>query len=402
MAPESRPGPTTRAVHAGHLSNPFGAVTSPMYQTATFRFRTLAAMLEAFHAGPEAMVYTRYANPTIAAVEHKLANLEGAEAALAFASGMAAITSTFFSLCGPGDRILCQREIYGGTFEFLSHWAERVGWKVDWFSIREQDSLDVMLEKRPRVVYAETPTNPTLRLIDLQRLAERAHDAGSVVVVDNTFATGYLQQPLALGVDVVVHSATKYLAGHSDLIAGCAMGSRDRMVDLWKARKILGGSIDPHAAWLLERSIKTLTLRVDRAQENAAKVAEFLSKHPYIERVHYPGLPSHPDHALAKSQMKGFGAMVTVELAGDMSAAARFCDSLTVFQLAASLGGVDSLVSVPAASSHFALTPEERAEAGVTEGMVRLSVGIEDARDLIDDLAQALAAAATNVAAVRA
>jgi cystathionine beta-lyase/cystathionine gamma-synthase len=402
MSPDPRPGPATRAVHAGHLSNPFGGVSSPIYQTSTFRFRSLAAMLEAFHAGPEAMVYTRYANPTVAAVEQKLANLEGAEAALAFASGMAAITSTFFSLCGPGDRILCQREIYGGTFEFLSHWAERVGWKVDWFSIREVDSLDVMLDAKPRVVYAETPTNPTLRLVDLSRLADRAHAAGAALVIDNTFATGYLQKPLLLGADVVVHSATKYLAGHTDLIAGCAMGSRDYMVDLWKARKILGGCIDPHAAWLLERSLKTLTVRVERACENARAVAEFLGKHPFVERVHYPGMPSHPEHALAKTQMKDFGAMVTIELAGDLSAAARFVDSLTVFQLAASLGGVESLVSVPAASSHFALTPEERAEAGVTEGMVRLSVGIEDAQDLIDDLAQALAAAASNVAAVRA
>ena len=402
MAPDPRPGPATRAVHAGHLSNPFGGVSSPVYQSATFRFRSLAAMLEAFHQGPESMVYTRYANPTVAAVEQKLANLEGAEAALAFASGMAAITSTFFSLCGPGDRILCQREIYGGTFEFISHWAERVGWKVDWFSTREQDSLDVMLESKPRVVYAETPTNPTLRLVDLKRLAERAHKAGAVLVVDNTFATGYLQQPLALGADIVVHSATKYLAGHSDLIAGAAMGSRDRMVDLWKVRKILGGTMDPHAAWLLERSIKTLTLRLERACKNTRAVAEYLATHPFVERVHYPGLASHPDHALAASQMKDFGAMVTIELAGDLSASARFVDSLKVFQLAASLGSVDSLVSVPAASSHFALTPEERAEAGVTEGMVRLSVGIEDARDLIDDLAQALAAAATNVAAVRA
>src|SRR5690349_8032161 len=299
MSSASRPGPSTRAVHAGHLSNPFGGVSSPIYQSATFRFRSLAAMLEAFHQGPDGMVYTRYTNPSIAALEQKLASLEGAEAALAFASGMAAITSTLFSLCGPGDRILCQREIYGGTFEFLSHWAERVGWSVDWFSIREQDSLDVMLEKKPKVVYAETPTNPLLRLIDLQRLAERAHAAGAYVVV---------------------HSATKYLAGHSDLIAGCAMGSRDLMVDLWKVRKLFGGSIDPQAAWLLERSIKTLTIRVERAQENAAKVAEFLAKHPFVERVHYPGLASHPDHALAKTQMKGYGAMVTIELAGDLAA----------------------------------------------------------------------------------
>jgi cystathionine beta-lyase/cystathionine gamma-synthase len=396
-----RPGPATRAVHAGHLSNPYGAVSSPIYESATFRFRTLAAMLEAFHQGPDAIVYSRYTNPTIAAVEHKLANLEGAEAALAFASGMAAITSTLFSLVGPGDRILCQREIYGGTFEFMTRWADRLGWKVDWFSTSEVDSLDVQLAARPKVVYAESPTNPTLRIVDLERLAARAHAVGAALVVDNTFATGFLQQPLALGADVVVHSATKYLAGHSDLVAGAAMGSRDRMVDLWKVRKILGGTMDPHAAWLLERSIKTLTLRLERACKNTRAVAEYLATHPFVERVHYPGLASHPDHALAASQMKDFGAMVTIELAGDLSASARFVDSLKVFQLAASLGSVDSLASVPAASSHFALTPEQRAEAGVTEGMVRLSVGIEDAPDLIADLAQALAHAATGVAAAR-
>jgi cystathionine beta-lyase/cystathionine gamma-synthase len=276
-----------------------------------------------------------------------------------------------------------------------------VGWKVDWFSIKEVDSLDVLLEHKPRVVYAETPTNPTLRLVDLKRLADRARAAGALLVVDNTFATGLLQKPLALGADVVVHSATKYMGGHSDIIAGAAMASRAHIVDIWKARKILGGTIDPHAAWLLERSVKTLPLRLERACQNARHVAEFLAAQPLVTRVHYPGLASHPDHALALAQMADAGAMVTIELAGDLSTAARFVDSLHVFQLAASLGSVESLVSVPAASSHFALSPEERAEAGVTEGMVRLSVGIEDAQDLVDDLAQALAAAASTVPAVR-
>ncbi len=402
MSSDPRPGPATRAVHAGHLSNPFGGVSTPIYQSATFRFRSLAAMLEAFHEGPGAMVYSRYSNPTVAACEQKLANLEGAEAALAFSSGMAAITSTLFMLLGPADRIACQREIYGGTFEFLSHWAERLGWIVDWFSIREIDSLDVMLESGPKVVYAESPTNPTLRLVDLARLGERARAVGAALVVDNTFATGFLQRPLELGADVVVHSATKYLGGHSDLVAGAAMGTRERMVELWKVRKLLGGCMDPSAAWLLERSLKTMPLRVERACQNAQEVATFLAKHALVERVHYPGLATHPDHALAKTQMKGFGAMVTLELAGDLQAAARFVDSLRLFQLAASLGSIESLVSVPAASSHFALTPEERAEAGVTEGMVRLSVGIEDARDLIDDLAQALVHASAGAVPARA
>jgi cystathionine beta-lyase/cystathionine gamma-synthase len=386
-------------VHAGRLENPYGALSSPIYQNATFRFPTLAAMIEAFQAGPDAYVYTRYNNPTISACEEKLAATEGAESALAFSSGMAAITSVLFDLLRPGDRVLCQREVYGGTFEFLSHWAERVGWHVDWFSIDDRAALEAGLAARPKVVYAETPANPLLRLVDLRALAREAHAAGAALVVDNTFASGVIQKPLELGADVSVHSATKYLGGHSDLVAGCAMGSRARMKPLWKVRKLLGGCIDPHAAWLLERSVKSLPVRVERACATAVQVAEFLAAQPGVERVHYPGLPSHPDHALAQTQMSTFGAMVTIELAGDLATAGRFVDALRVFVLAPSLGGAESLVSVPAASSHFALTPEERAKAGVTEGMVRLSVGLEDPADLIADLKQALAHAANAVPA---
>jgi len=401
MAPDPS-GPSTRAVHHGSLENEYGALSSPIYQSATFRFPTLAAMLEAFHAGPAGMVYTRYNNPTIAAVEERLAATEGAEAALAFGSGMAAITSTLLAFLSPGDRILAQREIYGGSFEFLNAWAPRLGFHVDWFSLRDLGALDTLLAGKPRIVYAETPTNPLLRLVDLERLAARAHAAGALLVVDNTFATGLLQRPLALGADVAVHSATKYLGGHSDLVAGAAMGSAARMAAVWKARKIFGGCIDPQAAWLLERSIQTLPLRLERACANARAIAAHLAEHRFVERVHYPGLPSHPDHALAKAQMSDFGAMLTVELGGDLAAAARFVDHLKLFQLAASLGGVESLVSVPVASSHFALTPAERAEAGVTDGMVRLSVGIEDTADLIADLDQALAHASAGAETARA
>jgi cystathionine beta-lyase/cystathionine gamma-synthase len=402
MSSDPGPGPATRAVHGGHLEDRFGAVTAPVYHSSTFRFATLAAMLEAFRAGPDAMVYTRYSNPTIAALESKLAATEGAEAALAFSSGMAAITSALLSLLEPGDRILLQREVYGGTHEFLRTWAPRLGWTVDWFSVGDAAAVERGLAARPKVVYAETPTNPLLRCVDLARLAREAHAAGAVLVVDNTFATGLLQQPLALGADVVVHSATKYLGGHNDLVAGAAMGSSARMKALWKVRKIFGGCIDPQAAATLDRSIKTLSLRIERACANAATIASFLAGHALVERVHYPGLAAHPDHAVARAQMAAFGAMVTVELAGDLAAAARFVDHLRLFQLAASLGSVESLVSVPAASSHFALTPEERAAAGVSDGMVRLSVGVEDAADLVHDLEQALAHAAAGAEAARA
>jgi cystathionine beta-lyase/cystathionine gamma-synthase len=402
MSSDPRPGPATRAVHDGHPGDRYGAVTAPVYHSSTFRFPTLAAMLEAFQAGPAAMVYTRYSNPTIVAAEAKLAATEEAEAALAFSSGMAAITSALLALLEPGDRILLQREIYGGTYEFLRAWGPRLGWTVDWFSVGDPASLERGLLERPRVVYAETPTNPLLRCIDLAQLARAARAAGARLVVDNTFATGLLQKPLALGADLVVHSATKYLGGHNDLVAGAAMGSAEDMKGLWKVRKLFGGCIDPQAAATLDRSMKTLGLRVERACANADAVASYLAAHPFVERVHYPGLASHPDHAVARAQMAAFGAMVTVELGGDLSAAARFVDSLRLFQLAASLGSVESLVSVPAASSHFALSPEERAAAGVTDGMVRLSVGIEDTADLVRDLEQALAHAASGAEAARA
>lgn len=400
MSSDPRPGPATRAVHDGHIEDRFGAVTAPVYHSSTFRFPTLAAMLEAFHAGPDAMVYTRYSNPTIAALETGLAGTEEAEAALAFSSGMAAITSAFLSLLEPGGRILVQREIYGGTHEFLHVWAPRFGWTVDWFSVGDEAGLAQALARRPQVVYAETPTNPLLRVVDLARLAKEAHAAGAALVVDNTFATGLLQKPLVLGADLVVHSATKYLGGHNDLVAGAAMGDKARIEALWKVRKIFGGVIDPAAAALLDRSLKTMPLRVDKACANAAQVAAFLAAQPAVAKVHYPGLAAHPDHAIARAQMTGFGAMVTVELAGDGAAAAeRFVDHLKLFQLAASLGSVESLVSVPAASSHFALTPAERVAAGVTDGMVRLSVGIEDPADLVADLAQALAHAGEGAVA---
>lgn len=399
MPSDPRPGSATRAVHAGHAEDRHGAVRAPVYHTATFRFPTLAAMVEAFRSGPPAMVYTRYANPTIARLETRLAASEDAEAALAFASGMAAITTTLVDLLAPGDRLLVQREIYGGTHELVTAWAAKLGWNVDWFAVGDAEGLAAGLAARPRVVYAESPTNPLLRVLDLAALAEKAHAAGALLVVDNTFATGHLQKPLALGADVVVHSATKYLGGHSDLVAGAAMGSAARMKSLWKARKVFGGVIDPRAADLLDRSIQTLPLRLDRACANAAQVAEALARHPFVQRVHYPGLAAHPDHAVARAQMKDFGAMVTLELAGDLAATERFVDHLRLFQLAASLGSVESLVSVPVASSHFGLTPAERAAAGVTEGMVRLSVGIEDPADLVADLAQALAHAAAGAEA---
>jgi cystathionine beta-lyase/cystathionine gamma-synthase len=394
----SRTSSRTRAVHGGRAEGP-GAVVTPLVQSSTFAFASHDAMLEAFHAKDSGVVYSRYSNPTLAACESRLAAIEGAESSLAFSSGMSAITSTVLSFVRAGERILAQREIYGGTHEFFSHWAPRMGIEVDWFGVGEEQAFAAGLARRPAVVYLETPTNPTLRSVDLRDAGARARAAGAVSIVDGTFASPVNQRPLDLGIDLVVHSATKYLAGHSDLIAGCVCGSRERIQTVWKARKVLGGTLDPHGAFLLERSLRTLAVRVEAHNQNGLEVARFLERHAGVERVYYPGLPSHPDHETARRQMSGFGGMVTVNVRGDGKAAIRFAESLQLFRLAASLGGVESLVSIPATSSHFALSAQERERAGVPDQMVRLSLGIEDAEDLIRDLDQALGRAGGRAAA---
>jgi cystathionine beta-lyase/cystathionine gamma-synthase len=303
---------------------------------------------------------------------------------------MAAITSAILSQVKAGDRIAAQREVYGGTFEFLNALAPTLGLEVVWFSGTDDVEYSKALESKPALVYLETPTNPLLRCVDLRARAEAARAVGAVTIVDSTFGTPFNQRPLDLGIDIVVHSATKYLAGHTDLLAGCVLGPAEMLKSVWKYRKLLGGIIDPQAAFLLERSLRTFAVRMEVHNRNGKEIALFLDKHPFVERVYYPGLPDHPDHAVARSQMKGFGGMVTVTLKTDLAGVIRFAESLELFRLAASLGGVESLVSIPATSSHFALTAEERETIGVPDGMARLSLGIEEARDLIRDLEQAL------------
>ncbi|HKA25037.1 MAG TPA: aminotransferase class I/II-fold pyridoxal phosphate-dependent enzyme [Candidatus Eisenbacteria bacterium] len=397
----SRTSSRTRAVHGGRAEGP-GPVVAPLVQSSTFAFADHDAMLAAFHAKDQGVVYSRYSNPTLMACEERLAAVEGAEASLAFASGMAAITSAVLSFVRAGERVLAQREIYGGSHEFFSHWAPRLGIEVDWFGANDEKELAAGLARRPAVVYLETPTNPTLRCVDLRDAATRARAAGAVSIVDGTFASPMNQRPLDLGIDLVVHSATKYLAGHADLVAGCVCGARDKIKTLWRARKLFGGTLDPHGAFLLERSLRTLAVRMEAHNTNGLEVARFLAGHAAVERVYYPGLPSHPDHETARRQMAGFGGMVTVSVRGDGQAAIRFAESLQLFRLAPSLGGVESLVSIPATSSHYALSAAERERAGVPDNMVRLSLGIEDAEDLIRDLDQALGRAGGRAAATAA
>ena len=385
-------GDSTKSVHGGReeLSGP---VTPPTVRSSTFAFPDHEAMLAAFRAKSAGTVYTRYNNPTFEACERRLAALEGAGKAWLFGSGMAAISAAVLSQVQAGDRVLVQREIYGGAYEFFRDLGPRFGLAVSWFSIGDPSSLTRGLGAKPALVYLETPTNPHLRCLDLAAVGKAVRAAGSVSVCDGTFASPINQKPLEFGIDLVVHSATKYLAGHADVVAGCVLGSQERLESLWKMRKILGGVPDPETAYLLERSLRTLSLRMARHNENGLAVAGALDGATGVKRVHYPGLASHPDHAVARRQMRGFGGMVTLELDADLDATIRFVESLQLFRLAPSLGGVESLVSIPATSSHYALTAAERLEAGIPDGMVRLSLGIEDPQDLVADVRQALARA---------
>ncbi|MGE4534521.1 trans-sulfuration enzyme family protein [Halomonas sp.] len=382
-------GPATRAIHGQRQRDTFGSPHMPIYDTTTFAFPDTATLLEVTEGRRQAPLYTRYGhNPTLFALEETLAALEEAEAAWAFSSGMGAISTLFLAHGRRG--IACLGEVYGGTLSLLEQQLPALGIETHLLEGYKPEPLERLLASGVGLVYLETPTNPTLRLIDIAAVADQAHRHGALVAVDGTFATPINQRPLALGADLVVHSATKYLGGHSDLTAGAVMGSAEMLAPLWHWRQNLGTALSPQAASLLSRSLRTLPLRMQRHNASAQAIAESLRGHPAIERVLYPGLDSHPGHALAQRQMSGFGGMLTLELAGGREAAARVADRLSLFALAPSLGGVESLVSQPCATSHADLTPEERARRGIGDGMLRLSVGLEEVEDLLADLTRAL------------
>jgi cystathionine beta-lyase/cystathionine gamma-synthase len=340
----------------------------------------------------ELFLYTRYANPTVRELEETLAALEGAEGGLALSSGMAAVTTAVTSLVRAGDEVLASASLYGGTVRLLNELLPRFGVAGRLVPAPELARIDQAAGERSRVLIVESPTNPTLEVVDLAAVCASAHARGLAVIVDSTFATPVLQKPLALGADLVMHSLTKALAGHSDLVGGALVGPRARIDPARAAMKVLGGCLDPHAAFLALRGVKTLHLRVPRQCENALALARHLEGHPAVRRVIYPGLPSHPGHEVARRQMSAFGGVVTLVLAGGLSAAERFYDRLRLVARAASLGGVQSLASLPVHTSHYGLPEEELRVAGIDPGMVRLSLGVEDADDLIADVEQALAA----------
>jgi methionine-gamma-lyase len=385
----SERGPGTTAVHGRHEARP-GPLATPIVQTSTFAFGSAAEVRRHLEGDEELFLYTRYSNPTVRELEESLAAVEDAESALALSSGMAAMTTAVASLVRSGDEVLASSSLYGGTVRLLTDLLPRFGVDTRFVGAAELGCVDRVAGERSRLLIVESPTNPGLEIVDLAKVCASAHARGLVVVVDNTFATPFLQRPLALGADLVMHSLTKALAGHSDVIGGALAGSRARIDAARATMKVLGGCMDPHAAFLVLRGIKTLHLRVERQCDNALALARRLEGHEAVRRVLYPGLPSHPGHEVARRQMAAFGGMVTLVLAGGLPAAERFYDRLRLVARAASLGGVESLASLPVHTSHYGLPEGKLREAGIDPGMVRLSLGVEDASDLIADVERAL------------
>ena len=383
--------PATEIIHRAGGRDPDAApLTTPIYESTTFVFENAQEVVEYNEGRTRKYLYARYANPTIAAVERTLAALEGAETALLLSSGQAATTTTLMALLKAGDEIVCSSAIYGGTLHLIADLLSKFGIRSRFASLDELAAIDAFLSPATKLVWFESPINPTLRCVDIAALAGACRARGVLTVMDNTFASPINQRPLALGVDLVMHSATKYLNGHSDVTAGAIVGPARLIHPVLEARKKVGTVLDPYAAYALGRGLKTLSVRVERHNANAMRVAQWLAGDRRVERVFYPGLASHPDHALAVKQMTGFGGMVCIDLGGGLERASRFFDRLRLVKRAASLGGIESLCSLPVLTSQWGHSDEELERAGVTRGMARLSIGLEDADDLIADLDQAL------------
>jgi cystathionine beta-lyase/cystathionine gamma-synthase len=378
----------TEAVHGGaslHKKN--GPLSTPIYQTSTFE---VTDNQEQVRATETDRFYTRYGNPTHTVAERSIAQLEGTDAALLFSSGMAAITTSMLALVKAGDHIVAQRDIYGGVTKFLSQWLPKLGVETTFVDTNDIEQHERAIRPNTKILHVESPTNPNVRVVDLEKIAALAHKHGIISTIDSTFATPINCRPAEWGIDLVLHSGTKYFGGHADLICGVATGRRDLIDQIHHTRTTLGCSMDPHAAFLLLRGLKTLAVRVQRHNENALRVAEFLSTHPRVTRVHYPMLKGNPEYDLARKYLAGAGGVVSFEVDGSGEDACRVSEALRLFTLAPSLGGVDSLVSIPVFTSHAMIDPELRRKMGVTEQMIRLSVGVENVDDLIADLEKGL------------
>jgi cystathionine gamma-synthase len=387
---------STQSVHAGEEKRkPYGALTTPIVRTSTYTFENTAEITDFMQraaAGEQDLrdEYGRYSNPTQSAAERKIAALEGGQRALLFASGMCAISTTMAAMLSSGDHLALISDCYHRTREFANSFLSRWGIETTLVPIDEPDALAAAMRPNTRMIFAETPTNPYLRVLDLALLVDVAQQRDVITVVDSTFATPINLRPLEYGVDLVIHSATKYLGGHNDLLAGTVIGSQQLVMPIKQARGVMGGVSNPNDAYLLLRGLKTLDLRVRRQNENGRRVAQFLEQHPAVRRVYYPGLPSHPDHEIAQRAMSGFGGVVSFEIEGDMETTGHFIDLLRLPYVGPTLGGVESIIEQPAAL--FSIDPAERQAAGLEDNLVRYALGIEDSADLIADLGQALAA----------
>ena len=385
-------GDSTRAVHGGEREQPASdAVTTPIYQTSTYWFPN-SEELKAYQEGrTKRDEYGRYGNPTWRAVERKLCELEGAEEALLTSSGMCATTTLFLALLAQGSHLIITSDCYRRTRQFIDQYLTKLSVETTVIEPADNKKFADAIRDNTALFFTESPTNPYLRVIDLPETARIAHARGVKVVIDSTFATAVNHRPIEDGADLVIHSATKYLGGHNDLMAGAVLGSSELMAPVREAVGVLGGITDPNSAYLLLRGMKTLSLRMQRHNDNALRISRWLEEHPGVRRVWYPGLESHPDHAVATQLMAGFGGVVTFELETDLDGACRFIDACRIPYLAPSLGGVESLIEMPVIMSFWDKTPEERQELGITDSLVRFSSGIEDPDDLIADLDQALA-----------
>lgn len=386
-----RRGLLTEAIHGGESRpRPGNAITTPIFQTATYVFRDTAELVDYMSGNTEREEYGRYGNPTQRIAEKKCAALEGAEAGLGFASGMAAITTTLFAVLSQGQHVIMTDDCYRRTRQFCNGMLRKFGVEVSIVDTGDYAALEAAVTPRTRVLISESPTNPYMKVVDLERLADVGRRHRLLTIIDSTFATPVNQRPIEHGIDLVLHSATKYLAGHNDVLGGVILGRAATIDAIRDCQGVLGGILDAHAAYLLIRGLKTLPLRVAHQNASAQRIAEMLDAHPRVERVHYCGLPTHPGHEVARRQMTGFGGVVSFEIKGDIDATSRIVDAVEIPQMAPSLGGVETLIEQPSLMSFFELSTEERLAIGIKDNLIRLSVGLEDTGDLIADLKRAL------------
>jgi cystathionine gamma-synthase len=395
MDKKRRPKAGTKAVWAGEEKGMWERSTQvPVVHSVSFGYDDLDEWLLVGQGRKSGHIYSRNTNPTVRVFEEKVRDLEGAEAATGFATGMAAISNTLFTLLSPGDRVVSIKDSYGGTSKLFLEFLPRFQIEAALCETTDHEEIERAIGQGCTILYLETPTNPTLKIVDIERLARAAHEVGARVVVDNTFATPINQTPLDLGADLVIHSATKFLGGHADALGGAVCGPSDLVGRIYHYREITGASLDPMAAYLLLRGMKTLHLRVERQNQSAMKIARFLQRHQAVENVYYPGLESHHHHDIAERQMRGFGGVLSFTIRGDFEAVRDFLPRLSYAHRAANLGAVETVVGPPAVTSHVECTPEERKAMGIPEGLIRYSVGIEDVDDLIVDLDEALSSIA--------